>query len=308
LNPSRSRCGRDGLLRLGFERSAETHPTTLRHCRYTLPLQVLSPLTLDDGTCYLLLLNPTGGVLGGDRLRTEISLAENSAACLSTPSATRIYRTNGHAAEMQTVVQVASNATLEYLPDHLILHAGSALRQTLRIEMQPRSRGIFIDAFAAGRVAQDESWRFREFDSRTEVNLDGKLIYAARTKISGAVTAGDVLHHSAATTAGVATPAPLQGPDHQPLGTSHSSLPPYCASLLIIADRFPDWRPVVANLRAQIDSVPDLLGGASPLSESGCSARYWANSAIALQEATRRLWTAARCQVLNLPPLDLRKY
>jgi hypothetical protein len=75
-----------------------------------------------------------------------------------------------------------------------------------------------------------------------------------------------------------------------------------------VADQFPDWRPVVASLRAELEGVPEVLGGVSALSVSGCSVRYMANSAIALHEATSRLWTTARREVFNLPPLDLRKY
>ena len=42
---------------------------------------------------YLMLLNPTGGVLGGDHLVTEIIQEAGTHVCLTTPSATRIYRT-----------------------------------------------------------------------------------------------------------------------------------------------------------------------------------------------------------------------
>jgi len=305
-SPSRTRCGRDGLLRLAFERRSQAratnHVTVLRHCRYTLPLQVLSPLTLDDGTSYLLLLNPTGGVLGGDCLRTEVSLGENSSVCLSTPSATRIYRTTGAPAEVQTNLRLAPGATLEYLPDHVVPHADSMLRQSLRIEMQPGSRGIFLDAFAAGRVAQNECWRFREFDSRTEVTLRGKPIYMSRTKICGATTPGG-------TVAAEGIPfTDAQAAGTQPLASSPSSLPPYSASLLIVAGQFADWRPVVASLRAELDAVTGVMGGVSLLSEAGCSVRYLAKSAIDLHGATRTLWTAARREVFRLPPLDLRKY
>jgi urease accessory protein UreH len=82
----------------------------------------------------------------------------------------------------------------------------------------------------------------------------------------------------------------------------------YCASLLVVADGLPDWRPVVAALRHELDALPSVLGGVSLLTEAGCTVRYLATSAIDLQEATRHLWTAARHHVLNLPPLDLRKY
>ena len=64
------RVGRDGFLRLRFARSGDR--TILAQSRFSLPLQALTPLTLADGASYLMLLNPTGGVLGGDHLVTEI--------------------------------------------------------------------------------------------------------------------------------------------------------------------------------------------------------------------------------------------
>jgi urease accessory protein UreH len=180
------------------------------------------------------------------------------------------------------------------------------LRQSLRIEMQPGSRGIFLDAFAAGRVAQNERWRFREFDSRTEVTLSGKPIYLSRTKICGATD-------NQPSKAGALAPEEIpltdaQAAGGQPLATSHSSLPPYIASLLIVSGQLPDWRPVVASLRAELDAAPGVMGGVSLLAEAGCSVRYLAESAIGLHEATRLLWTAARREVFRLPPLNLRKY
>src|SRR5260370_35501399 len=66
------RVGRDGFLRLRFARSGER--TILAQSRFSLPLQVLTPLTLADGASYLILLNPTGGGLGGDHLVMEIAV------------------------------------------------------------------------------------------------------------------------------------------------------------------------------------------------------------------------------------------
>ena len=60
-------------------------------------------MDLDHGAATLLLLNPTGGVLAGDRLEMEISLGPDSAACLSTPSATRVYRSPGPPAVQRTL-------------------------------------------------------------------------------------------------------------------------------------------------------------------------------------------------------------
>jgi urease accessory protein len=303
LSPDRP--GRDGLLRLTFARRADK--TILRQCRYKLPLQVLSPLTLDDGTCYLLLLNPTGGVLGGDHLRTEMHIEQGACVCLSTPSATRVHRTAAVRAEVETILCVASQATIEYLPDHLIPHPGSSLRQSLHIKLAQGARGIFLDNFAAGRAALNEYWQFRDLDSRMEVFLRSTPLYANRTKIAG----------PAASSPSFLAVVPNSHRGSRDLSSTTHSLPlargrmsgySYFGTLLIVADQFPDWRPVLSALRSEIESLPGIFGGASLLAHSGCCVRYLATSAIAFQGATHRLWTIARSEVLHLPPLDLRKY
>src|SRR5262249_33300677 len=88
------RVGRDGTLRLRFARRAGR--TVLTGRRFTLPLQALEPADLEGrGDLVLLLLNPTGGVLGGDVLETDVTLGPGARVVLGTPSATRVYRTAG---------------------------------------------------------------------------------------------------------------------------------------------------------------------------------------------------------------------
>ena len=331
MNPDDSqRPGRDGLLRLVFERRGDA--TILRRCRYTLPLQVLSPLTLDDGTCYLPLLNPTGGVLGGDRFHTEVVLEQGSRVCLSTPSAARVYRTSGAPAEMHTVLRVGGNSTLEYFPDHLIPHPGSSLRQSLRVEMGEGSRGIFFDGFAAGRIALGERWLLRDFDSRTEIFLRGQPIFMNRTRIVGASSphlsqviipsrrsAEDRSPERSSASEGALLPLPdvvLPSERGESRDLSACSLSArgrmadyaYSGSLVIVADKFGDWRQLVEKLRIELDAVAEVFGGASLLAHCGCSVRYVTYSAIEFHAATERLWILARLHLLALPPLALRKY
>src|ERR1700680_326688 len=146
LNSERNpeRVGRDGFLRLRFARSGAN--TILAQSRFSLPVQALTPLTLAYGASYLMLLNPTGGVLGGDRLVTEIIQEAGTHVCLTTPSATRIYRTSQQPAVLEPVIRLGDRATLEYLPDHIIPHNGAALRQSLRVEMGCGSRAIVLDS------------------------------------------------------------------------------------------------------------------------------------------------------------------
>jgi urease accessory protein len=282
LNGERNpeRVGRDGFLRLRFARGGES--TILAQSRFSLPLQALTPLTLADGASYLMLLNPTGGVLGGDHLITDIVQEAGTHVCLTTPSATRIYRTAEKPAILETAIHLDEGATLEYFPDHVIPHAGSALRQSLRVEMARGSRAILLDSMASGRVAHGERWSFTEMDSRTEVFVCGRPAYINRTKI---------------------VPANIR-PDQLGLMEEFD----YMSCIGLFADGFTRWKEISAAMNEELKTVPNVRGGATLISRGGCVVRFLARSAPDMTLANKRLWDVARAQVAGLPPFDHRKY
>jgi urease accessory protein len=292
---SLERTGRDGFLSLRFKRDADR--TVVARLRYTLPLQAQTAVAMPDGSAYLLLLNPTGGVLGGDRLLSKIALDAATHACLSTPSATRVYRALSAASVQETWIDVGAGATLEYFPDHVIPHAESRFKQRLSVEMGPGSRAILFDAFAAGRIAHGESWAFHEFDSETRAYCAGKPFYLSRTKIE---------------------PVPRASVSDAPQSSGAQALLPtnlgiaegygYVASLVILADGFENWPRVFDTMQATLATMPQIRAGASLLGTGGCVVRYLTKSAGDLSVATSALWAAARQSLLALPPFDLRKY
>src|SRR3989475_3347015 len=71
-DPEPGRVGRDGTLALALER--RDGATVLGACRDRLPLQVLSPMALDDPPAVVSVLNPTGGLVGGGRLPIAVTL------------------------------------------------------------------------------------------------------------------------------------------------------------------------------------------------------------------------------------------
>jgi urease accessory protein len=274
------RIGRDGKLSLRFARRGSR--TDLVGSSFTLPLQVLAPLPMEDGSAYLSLLNPTGGVLGGDRLTTEIVLEPGAHASLTTPSASRVYRADDLPAMQDTVIHVGEGATLEYFPDHLIPHPGAALRQSLRVEIAAGGRALVWDAMACGRVARNERWKFREIVSEVEILVCGKPTWLSRTKIDP-----DAL-----------------SPER--LGISEAYA--YSGSLAILADGFTRWPQLVAEINRELAAFPEVHGGVSKLAGDGCLVRLLANSAIHLTAMCTSLWNVGRALVLDLPAFDSRKY
>src|SRR5687767_329099 len=173
---ARARTGRDGFLELAFARRGGR--TVLARSRWTVPLQVLAPLALDDPASVVSILNPTGGLVGGDRLAIDVVVGEGAHACLTTPSATKVYRTAGPVAEQRVRLSVARGATLEWVPDHTIPYAGSGFRQSIDVDVAPGAALVLVDAFSAGRIARGEAWQFAWLESRLSVaDAEGPIVH-----------------------------------------------------------------------------------------------------------------------------------
>jgi urease accessory protein len=221
-------------------------------------------------------------VLGGDHLVTEIMQEADTNVCLTTPSATRIYRTSRRPAALETIIKLGEGATLEYLPDHVIPHTGSALRQFMRVEMSRGSRAIILDSLASGRVAHGERWSFSEIDSRTEIYVCGKPAFVNRARIDPAV--------------------------HDPRQIGSMGESDYMACMGLFADGFGNWPRVAAAMNMELETTPQVLGGVSLLARDGCVIRYLARSASEMTRINKKLWDAARELIVRLPPFDHRKY
>src|SRR5207237_970407 len=88
-------------------------------------------------------------------IKRELTLhpAAGAHAVLTTPSATRVYRTEGEPTVQSVRLSVGPRAVVEWVPDHTIPFAGSALRQSIDVDLDETAGLILVDAFSAGRIA-----------------------------------------------------------------------------------------------------------------------------------------------------------
>jgi len=228
------------------------------------------------------MLNPAGGVVGGDSLQTTIRLRKGSHVCLSTPSATSVYRALGCPASQRTDIVLEEEAVLEYFPEHLIPYPQSAFRQSLCVQMAAGSCVILSEAFAAGRIARCEQWQFKELISDTEILLGNSPVFINKSRI----VPDEILP--------------------QRLGISEGFN--YVASLVVVADRFNCWRRLADALRITLSGAPGVHGGVSLTGHSGCVARLMVSTASQLTTLIQTLWDCVRESVLSRPPLIRRTY
>ncbi|MCX2961545.1 urease accessory protein UreD [Rodentibacter caecimuris] len=123
-------------------------------------------------------MSSSPGVLAGDRLNIQISLAKSTALSLNTQAFTRVQSMNtGDCAEQLTQIHLAEGSRLFYLPHPLVLHKDSAFKQKTLIEMCEKAELIYGEIIAVGRVLNDERFAFRRFSSHLKIYTlqnDGK--------------------------------------------------------------------------------------------------------------------------------------
>lgn len=137
----------------------------------------LSKSHLDEGALVLSIINPTAGFFDGDHLESKVDVATGARLVLSTPSASRVYPTrSGSPAKNLQSFTVGENASLEWIPEPFIPHAGASYFQQTRIDLHSTSSLLFFDWIAPGRVARGEVFAYENLRWELDLHLDGKLV------------------------------------------------------------------------------------------------------------------------------------
>jgi urease accessory protein len=136
--------------RLHLDYRQEAHRTVARF-RHDGPLRILQSLYPEgDAICHNVLVHPPGGLVGGDTLDIDIEAADGSHGLITTPGASRFYRSEGELALQRTRIRLAKGARLEWLPLEAICYSGCQAENRLSIEVEPGAEMIGWDVTALG--------------------------------------------------------------------------------------------------------------------------------------------------------------
>jgi urease accessory protein len=173
-----------GHLALHYTRDGER---CIAHDRHHGPLRVLQRLYPEGaGICHHVLVHPPGGVAGGDVLEIDARLDPGSHALITTPGATRFYRSAGEPALQSANVALAAGARLEWLPLETIAYRGCIAENRLRCTLAAGAEMIGWDVLALGLPAAGEPFdagRFRQHLELPGVWLERGLIDATDTRL-----------------------------------------------------------------------------------------------------------------------------
>lgn len=161
--------------------------TQLVRRRHVGPLVVQRPFHPEaDGTAHIYLLHPPGGVAGGDRLEIACHLEPGTRAVLTTPGATKFYRSVNGASKQRTVINVGAGAVCEYLPQETIIFDGAdAYVETRVLLAAADATYVGWDFLSLGRPAAGERFTNGSVQQRIEVSLGDSPIWFERLSLQG---------------------------------------------------------------------------------------------------------------------------
>jgi urease accessory protein len=136
--------------------------------------------------CEAAMVNTGGGVAGGDSYSVSLTLSEGAEVEATTPSAERIYRSDGPAASITTRLSLAPRARLFWLPQETLMFDGARLERRLELDMSGEAAFIVAETLVFGRLAMGESQINATLRDSWRVRRDGRIVFADETRLDHA--------------------------------------------------------------------------------------------------------------------------
>ncbi|HEY8537563.1 MAG TPA: urease accessory protein UreD [Steroidobacteraceae bacterium] len=174
-------------LELGFERRCGR--TALVRRTHRGPLLVQRPFYPEGDVCHCYIVHPPGGVVGGDSLTVDATVAADAHALITTPASAKFYRSAG-ARAIQTQ-QLRCAGTLEWLPQDTIFYPGALVRSHTEIHLETAARFIGWDVVSLGLATRNERFASGQLSLNVELWRSGEPVYLDRLQIAGGSKALD---------------------------------------------------------------------------------------------------------------------
>ncbi|AFY36705.1 Urease accessory protein ureD [[Leptolyngbya] sp. PCC 7376] len=151
--------------------------TIVTHQYTSYPLRLSGVFRLDRADphrAYLYITNTSPGLLAGDELNVSVTLEAGASLHLTDQSATKIHAMPiaETKAKSHLQISVAEGASLEFVPEPLILFADSSLEQTTQIQLHNDAELFWSEIVLPGRLARGECYDFTHYFNRLEITSD----------------------------------------------------------------------------------------------------------------------------------------
>lgn len=169
--------------RLELEFAARPQQTILATNRHYGPLRLQRPLYPEGALCHGYILHPPGGIVGGDRLEIDIRVKSGAAALVTTPGATKFYRSAKARAVQTQHLRIETDASLEWLPQESIFFPGARAHTTTRVDLAAEAAFMGWEIMCLGLPANRQRFETGSFSAGLEINRDKKPLLHERLRV-----------------------------------------------------------------------------------------------------------------------------
>jgi urease accessory protein len=303
--------GKDGELRLRFERAAAGDRTRLASDYARAPYHLTGGLTHDEPFASVRVQSPTAGVGQGDRLRMDLAAGPDARASVTGASATKVFGMDRNYGRATVEARAEAGAYLELLPEPTIVFGGARFHQRVDLRAAADAAVVYADTFVPGRLARGEAFAFDRYASVVAGHTPDGLGFRDATDLGS--------------DAGLVTsPVEAAGPgvmgDHGVVGSLYALAPDADAGALAerLHERLADHiAPGPADEDAETEAEADDAPSADPTVETsatrlpgdcGAVARALGPDARAVTDALAAARDAVRRDLTGHPAPERRRW
>jgi urease accessory protein len=253
---------RTWFARLELAFAPRKEKTILQLNRHSGPLRLQHPFYPEEFVCHAYVLHPPGGVVGGDHLQLSVAVESDAAALLTTPGATKFYRSIGDQASQKNYFEVGDNGYLEWLPQETIFFPGAKGFTVTRVNLGKTAGFMGWEICCLGLPACGQPFHSGDLETVLEIHRNGRPLLLERLRVTGEKNLN--------------SPVGLRG---------HSVSATFIAT---------GCRPeMLITLRKILNVQPEVLTGIT-LMEDLLVARYLGDSSTTAKTLFQKLWTWLR--------------
>ena len=172
--------GKVGYLKIDLKYDSQKNKTLITHQKSQVPLFIQKALYYDESIpsmAHLFILSPSGGILQGDRYRTDVRLSNNAISHITTQGATRVYKMDSNYATQIINLEVKENSYLEFLPEQLIPYKDSRYYQKINLNVDTTSTLVYSEIIVPGRVAMGELFDYDICYLKSSGRNDNQILF-----------------------------------------------------------------------------------------------------------------------------------
>jgi urease accessory protein len=137
---------------------------------------------------YLYITSSSPGLLANDQLNISLQLEANTSLYLTDQAATKVHPMPiaGSKAIAHYDIEIGEGATLEFVPEPIILFRDATFEQTTTIKCHPAGKLFWSEIIVPGRMARGEFYQFHHYLSRLQVtSTEGERWFTDAMRLEG---------------------------------------------------------------------------------------------------------------------------